>query len=469
MKHITLLLLMFIVSVCVNAQMTMPTYLYPDANTLGRHFPKITRAPDGTLVLSYATKNHSMAHFYVTLSTDGGTTWSPERKFMDTQFSIITLQRQTYAVMDNKGVLHGIGMANVGGVFSQYYTRSEDRGVTWTSPIKAKSASDMRNQDFGSIAVDSSGTIYISYISTNTNTADQYTHDFLVRSTTNGATWLPEVRVDNFPVGGSCECCTQNIEVGPNGEVAVAFRSNLNNRRDIHAARSNDGGKTFATPVLIQSGVWMIGGCPATGPALKYDRTGKLHMSWRDARNTNEPGTGFYAALAAGSTMTPENINLTKGFSEDAEYPVVAVSEDGRGIAVTWQNPMGVYIATSRDGGVTFEKDTLQANMNAYPNVNPVWTGSGPFAVWQTMRGTITDIAFETGAVTSGVDGTNNESFEPTYAGEILERRIYDGMGRLLAMSSTTFDVETLLSYRPHVYFIVDVSRSGVASRVMFR
>ncbi|MDZ4746741.1 MAG: sialidase family protein [bacterium] len=469
MKLITLLILICIATVCATAQMTMPTYLYPVTNTLGRHFPKITRAPDGTLVLSYATKDHSMALFYVTLSTDGGTTWSAERRFMDSPFGVITLQRQTYAIMDNKGVLHGLGMSNIGGVMNQFYTRSEDRGLTWTPPIKAKSASDMRHQDFGSIAVDSSGTIYISYISNNTNTADQNTHDFVVRSTTNGTTWLPEVRVDNFPVGGSCECCTQNIEVGPNGEVAIAFRSNLNNRRDIHVARSNDGGNTFSTPVNIQSAMWMIGGCPATGPALKYDRTGMLHVSWRDARSQSEPGTCFYAALPAGSTMTPVNINLSKGFSEDAEYPVVAVSEDGQGIAVTWENPMGVYIATSRDGGVTFEKDTLQANMNAYPNVNPVWTESGPFAVWQTSRGTTTDIAFETSAVTSGVDDTNNEFLEAANAGEILERRIYDVMGRLLASSGTNFDIGTLLPNPPALYYIVDLSRSSRVSRGTFR
>jgi len=469
MKLYTILILICIGSVCATAQMTMPTYLYPDANTLGRYFPKVTRAPDGTLVLAYANKNHSMAHFYVALSTDGGMTWSAERKFMDSPFGVITLQRQTYAVMDNKGVLHGLGMNNAGGVMNQYYTRSEDRGVTWTTPIKTKSASDMRHQDFGSIAVDSSGTIYISYISNNTNTADEYTHDYLVRSTTNGATWLPEIRVDNFPVGGSCECCTQNIEVGPTGEVAVAFRSNINDRRDIHVARSNDGGSTFSTPVNIQSAMWMIGGCPATGPALKYDRTGMLHISWRDARNQAEPGTGFYAALPAGSTMTPVNINLTKGFSEDAEYPVVAVSEDGRGIAVTWENSMGVYIATSRDGGVTFEKDTLQANMNAYPNVNPVWTGSGPFTVWQTPRGNVSDIAFKTSAVTSAVDDTSNESLSEVNAGDILERRAYDGMGRLLASSTTNFDVETLIANPPNVYYIVDVLRTGVVSTVVFR
>lgn len=456
MKTTALFVLSLFICVCASAQMIMPKYLFPNATASGRQFPKVTRAPDGTLVLSFAVRSGDAARFRTALSTDGGMTWSADHFFMEAPYGGLILQRQPYVIMDNKRVLHAVGQTTSSmGMYATFYVRSEDLGATWTTPKEIK-PTDMRHMDFSSIAVDSTGVIYISYISKGKDTSDKFMHDFLARSTTNGVTWMPELRVDRFPVGGSCECCTQNIEVGPDGEIAIAFRSNINNRRDIHLARSTDGGATFATPLLIQSGIWMIGGCPATGPSLKYDQTGKLHLSWRDARNVKEPGTCYYAAVPQGSTTTPVNMNITRNFAEDSEYPVVAVSQDGQNVAITWENPEGVYLARSLDGGTTFMKDTIARGANAYPNSHVVFTANGPYAVWQTRRGAVTDIAVRVNSTTS-VDeqGTSNiDNGSQTGNGE---RRVYDILGRLLITTTTDRNVEELLPLYQGIYFVIDI------------
>ncbi len=470
------LTLLVVLSLCLcldaSAQMAMPKYLFPTATAAGRQFPKVTRAPDGTLVLAFAVKSGNAARFRCALSTDGGVSWSGDHFFMEAPYGGMILQRQPYVIMDNKRVLHAVGQAPSSmGMYATFYAQSVDLGATWTSPKEIK-PTDMRHMDFSSIAVDSSGTIYISYISNSKDASDKFAHDFIIRSTTNGMTWMPEKKVDNFPAGGSCECCTQNIEVGPDGEVAVAFRSNLNNRRDIHVARSSDGGATFTTPVNIQSGMWMIGGCPATGPALKYDNSGTLHISWRDARSSQEPGTCFYAALPRGSTTTPTNINLTQGFSEDAEYPVVAVTPDGQNIAVTWANPEGVYLATSNDGGLTFAKDTIAKGMNAYPNAHVVFTPSGPYSLWQTRRGTVTDIAVNTSATTAVKD--NDGGGTPT---TVFSRTACDLMGRVIHTSNAS-DVHTSnasdvlsvgIPLTSGVYCVIEETSNGVRRRIVVR
>lgn len=472
MKATLLVVLALCFYVGTSAQMMMPKYLFPTATAAGRQFPKVTRAPDGTLVLAFAVKSGDAARFRCALSTDGGLTWSGDHFFMQAPYGGMILQRQPYVIMDSKRVLHAVGQfPSSMGMYATHYAQSVDLGATWTTPKEIK-PTDMRHMDFSSIAVDSSGTIYISYISNSKDATDKSAHDFIIRSTTNGMTWTPEVRVDNFAVGGSCECCTQNIEVGPDGEVAVAFRSNINNRRDIHVARSSDGGATFATPVNIQSGMWMIGGCPATGPALKYDLSGTLHISWRDARSSKEPGTCFYAALPRGSTTTPTNINLTTGFSEDAEYPVVAVTPDGQNVAVTWGNPVGVYLATSTDGGTTFTKDTIATGTNAYPNAHVVFTPSGPFTLWQTRRGTVTDIALSTLTTTavkdSDGDGTPNTAFSRTVC-DLMGRVVYtSNAGDIL--TSNTSDVQSDgTAFTSGVYCVIEETSNGVRRRMIVR
>ena len=52
------------------------------------------------------------------------------------------------------------------------------------------------------------------------------------------------------------------------GRVAVMWRNWLNGSRDMFAALSSDGGKTFATAQKLGSGTWKLNGCPMDGGSI---------------------------------------------------------------------------------------------------------------------------------------------------------------------------------------------------------
>lgn len=392
---ILLLLVMSLIAepMVVTAQ-TDPTFVFPKS-TVSRQFPKVTRNYNGAMVVTYVELKGSVTTIFVSTSADSGRTWSHPTSPGTVKYGNIGLQRQPYSITDNVGTLHCIWENNpVGGNLLIYYSRSEDKGKTW-SEAKPVYVPKSGGHDFSSIAADDDGNVYVTFLAYDEQFSDGSKHVFLVRSTDRGETWGSLTKVDRFVAGGSCECCMQNVTVSKSGEVAVAFRSNISNRRDVYVSKSYDNGKTFADPILIQDEKWMINACPSTGPSLVYDATGNLHIAWRDSRNSVGRDVAYYAMLPAGSTTTPKNVSLSGDFSQGAEYPVPAVLDtDPSNVMVVFESTLGVAYGFSSDGGKTFEIKKLDESVVRSSGAAVVFVGKQqPYIMWQTERDGVFDIA----------------------------------------------------------------------------
>jgi len=312
--------------------------------------------------------------------------------------------------MDASGTMHVLVEVEIGaGERGLAHKRSTDRGVTWSDPVRIAPSVPARPQDFGSITVGADGTIHATYISV-LAASDGYTHIFNVRSTDGGRTWSNEERVDRFPVGGCCECCNQVVSITPRGEIVVAFRSNIANRRDIHITRSADGGRTFSEPVLIQSEPWYIEGCPGTGPSIAIDTANTLHLVWRDARDAESPGSLYYAQLSDGSTATPPNVHVNPPLGTDGEYPIVATDAGGERVGIAWFANDGVYQSVRNAGGVDRTQLSPQGLVN--PGVHIAWQRNGFITLWQEDRSGAADLVMMRTDVTSHVNDDPRDVFD---------------------------------------------------------
>lgn len=369
-------------------------FIFPKS-TVSRQFPKVTRNYNGLMVVTYVELKGNVTTVLVSTSADSGKTWSHPTSPGTVKYGNIGLQRQPYTVADNVGTLHCIWENNpVGGNLLIYCSRSADNGKTW-SEAKPAYVPKSGGHDFSSIAADDDGNVYITFLAYDEQFSDGSKHVFLVRSTDRGETWGSLTKVDRFVAGGSCECCMQNVTVSKSGEVAVAFRSNISNRRDVYVSKSYDNGKTFADPILIQDEKWMINACPSTGPSLVYDATGNLHIAWRDSRNSVGRDVAYYAMLPAGSTTTPKNVSLSGDFSQGAEYPVPAVLDtDPNNVMVVFESTLGVAYGFSSDGGKTFEIKKLDESVVRSSGAAVVFVNKQqPYIMWQTERDGVFDIA----------------------------------------------------------------------------
>lgn len=371
-----------------------------------RRFPKMTTAPDGRIIMTYVQESGKRGLIYVSMSSDAGVTWTEPSLVTDVLLGVISLQRQPYAVMDEFGVLHLVFEdQRIKSQVDVFYSRSTNNGVTWTNGVSVSDDPEGRSlQDFSSIAVAPGGTVLISFLDKRSE-LDPNRHIFIVRSTDRGSTWSLPTQVDQFDKaaqGGVCECCIQNIAATGDGRVAVAFRSNVKNQRDIYIAPSTDGGVTFIKPMRIASDTWTIDACPASGPTMVFDSSNTVHLSWMDERDLIGVSTIWYGRWSWMSRALPLNTRIMSDKSLMPNWPDVATTPDGMNVGVVWQTMGGVYFARSTSAGIEF--DTMQIDTRPAEQMFPhiVCSGGKQFIVsWQAKRNALRDVYLATEDVTS--------------------------------------------------------------------
>ncbi|HJQ36786.1 MAG TPA: sialidase family protein [Thermoanaerobaculia bacterium] len=192
------------------------------------------------------------------------------------------------------------------------------------------------------------------------------------RSTDRGASWSEPVALTTPSPSGQSQ-----VAIGPNGEVYLAYYRAANNG-NIILRTSTDGGVTFGDPLPIPVLPWIGGAIPNTKkatfkafPTLLCDRSngparGTLYMvmgtSTQSVSGQTVGGAAVTRSTDGGRTWsTPKMISTpTTG---DAIFPSGAVDEATGELVVAWldrrDDPTNtlasLYATRSRDGGVTFD------------------------------------------------------------------------------------------------------------------
>jgi len=411
MKTLTLAILFILHSPLCTLHLANATeYVFPTSKPPGRQFYGLDKMYNGTLVMVYGERSGNTAKMFECTSTDDGATWNHPRSFATVQYGTLGLQRRPRVLIDRTGVMHAV-FEDLRGSQSihVYHCKSTDNGMTWSMPMPVANTITSPHEDFCSMAVDSTNRLVVTFLSMGVDATDELVHVYMVTSSDKGATWTPAQRVDRFASGGSCECCQQNVCISPSGQIAVGFRSNVGNKRDVHVSLSNDNGATFEPPILIQSQSWNIDACPTTGPSMMFDESGSLNISWWDARDTKMKAISYYARLEKGATATPMNVDLSGTLANEAEYPCVTASSDGNDVAITFLSSTGVYLSRSTNGGVSFETTKLDPTYINNSAAFVVWTRAGySLSMWQGQRDGMFDVVqFREGPTSAESDGSD--------------------------------------------------------------
>ncbi|MEP7218271.1 MAG: T9SS type A sorting domain-containing protein [Bacteroidota bacterium] len=407
MKHLFLLIL-FLAAPAIMAQTFNDAVRVNDAPAgTTEHSPCMRIGLDGTIYTSWFQRN---ADIYFTRSTDQGATFRPAIRAcqqVTTNDYTSKLQRVPQFAVDRRGTIHMVWTEDrVNKQSDVWYIRSTDQGSSWTAPVSIMDADDSSKypQDFAGIAIDSSDNIYVAFLDFRDvvrGTGD-YPHLLVTRSLDEGKSWEKPVKADNFPAGipdgGTCDCCRLDVAAGGSGDVYVAFRSDIKNRRDVWIARSLNSGKSFEKCVLAQSGVWTIAACPTTGPQIVLDRSGNLHLTWRDSRDASGRDICYYTMLPKGATAVLPNKIISRPTNQTSNWPSIVVSPNG-GMMVMYQARNGgtqqIRYSISGNGGNTWSADLpLPGPTNVDQQfANLAYDRSGDiYAVWQDARRDGSDI-----------------------------------------------------------------------------
>jgi hypothetical protein len=142
-----------------------------------------------------------------------------------------------------------------------YSVRSSDGGVSFSDTIRVDDH-PLGVAWMPSMAMDPSGNPMITYMAHDAAWANP--RYVLVRSVDGGLSYGPEMEVSSNFTPEVCDCCPAELAVNDN-KVALLFRNNESNVRDIYAASSNDGGASFTSVDNVDQLNWSLSSCPSTG------------------------------------------------------------------------------------------------------------------------------------------------------------------------------------------------------------
>jgi hypothetical protein len=211
-----------------------------------------------------------------------------------------------------------------------YMIHSYDRGSSFSSPIQIDQIGDSLSR-FPVVTVDDTGNPIVAFMKFDPG----YLNARYVVSRSNdfGTTFSPDAPASGYSGGVVCDCCPASI-VADSNTVAMLYRDNLNNLRNIWAGISNDGGNTFNVGLQIDNSNWIINACPSSGPdgVIIGDTLYSVFMS--EATGT---ALVYMSKVSLSNFQSSSSIALTDTFAsfESQNYPRIANS--GNAVAMVWK------------------------------------------------------------------------------------------------------------------------------------
>ena len=161
------LLFLFLLPTLLAAQtIDEPLRLNLDQGTTEQVGPLIATGPDGAVYVAWVDlRENTKGDIYLRRSDDGGASFSDEIVVYEGGQVPAGRWRSVAMEVAPNGTVHMAWVETIGPVNTDIrYTRSTDRGETFTPPVSVVDATIDAIEDFPSIAIDSSGTVHIAWI-----------------------------------------------------------------------------------------------------------------------------------------------------------------------------------------------------------------------------------------------------------------------------------------------------------------
>jgi hypothetical protein len=187
-----------------------------------------------------------------------------------------------------------------------------------------------------SLAADSQGSVSAFFLSD--KLFAKVSHD-------NGVTFTPNAEPN--PAWDPCNCCTTSSTYGPDGKLAVLYREETNNERDMYVVLWDQKPGGELTRKRVSSTLWKVEACPmtyfnitptASGYVAAWPTKGEIYFARLDKDG---------AVLAPGEIKTPGSNGMRTG--------VVALAAKDGAALVAWKknNTLGwqIYDAEAKPVG----------------------------------------------------------------------------------------------------------------------
>lgn len=390
-------------------------------------------------------QRNGLYDIYFNRSTDGGATWLPADVRMDTDAPGSGDSQYPALAADGAGV-HVVWHEDVNGIRDIYYNGSTDGGATWLPTAKRLDTDPAGTGDSSNPKIACQGSnVYVTWNDFRTLKMNVRFN----RSSDAGATWLAsDVRLDHVAPG---ETAASPLIACVGAHVYVAWHDDRNGKFDVYFNRSTDSGVTWlGADVRIETdagvndsylynfiaagtgvyAAWIDGrhagnaiyfngstdsgatwlgsdvrldtpasGASGTEPRLAVSGS-NVHAVWTDYRSPTDYDVYYNRSTDGGATWQASDLRLDHGGTAYAIPAEICCS--GANIVAIWRDSRdsfstadrtAVFGASSADNGVTWTSQdarvshTLPAGINgvsASPTV--VTSGTSVYVAWIDYR-----------------------------------------------------------------------------------
>lgn len=297
-----------------------------------------------------------MRNAVIASSTDGGQTWSAQRR-VNSEVEAVQGEENGPKVVFGPGnkayLVWSIPGAKGDKTRANIRFAMEDGKGGFTSPRTLNEVKDAAR--FPTIEFTPDGTLLVAWIDRridNPNPRQLY----LVRLGQDG-----KALTNNYAVGeGLCECCKLGVAFAEEGETVYMVDRQVNEQRiRNHVLRkSADGGKSFTAPVEISDDGWAVPSCPHSGPSIGRDSRGWLHVTWFTlGRSEKEAGIYYSASTDEGKSFARRQL-VHANTAPEILYSTLAVGDDDT-VYLAWSNLDGdgkaqIFVRTLAADGRTW-------------------------------------------------------------------------------------------------------------------
>ena len=301
-----------------------------DASTSSKQMePSAAISGSDTIYLVWQDNRHNRIDYdiYMTSSTDGGLTFTPNVKVDDSNSTISWQERPSAAVADD-GTIVVAWTDDRTGTLRVRRSISVDNGQTFSPSSDLNLLPSASSGQTGAALTSNMGTVFAVFMDNSLGTP----HPYLCTSTDSGRTFGAPVRLDSTGVPGSSQRAPA-LAPHPDGGVLVVWEDSRNGGWDIYGALVSAEGALTGSDFRVDDSP---DGWDQRDPSAGVDANGNLYAAWEDDRD-NAYAVRFSYAFAGTTAFWP-SIEVSVPSSDTMQRKAVAHVASPGTVYVSWQD-----------------------------------------------------------------------------------------------------------------------------------
>jgi hypothetical protein len=228
-------------------------------------FPDMIADDDGNIHFVWYAQEGSGQNVVYTRTNNSGSSFSTPIQVNQTSGNIIGYTQSGPIIRVYNDILYVVYMDNRNGGMAVYMNKSEDNGNSWNEDMLI--SDQMYMQMYPEMEFDSEGTIHLIYYSFASNNllqdvryATMEVGDMVFSPST--AVGL----VDEYQE--PCDCCQPDLFITDTDDLYLSYRNNISDIRDTFLVTKLQGETEFSEKIQVSYHSDFINHCPSSGPTL---------------------------------------------------------------------------------------------------------------------------------------------------------------------------------------------------------